>query len=996
MDMAGGGGDLPVVDENNAMETYPTLNTPHESLVPTPTEHGTVASGELLDKWPTLSPTASNWPSPSAGWTYDPTVTAMPSPVEGWADTLEPTVYIPDRKLRGSDQQENAAENTSTGVERREQVSSVPEIATRSVRLLVAGHVETTDKRGYIVGQLPDGQFDESKVYAFAQQVDMRLPAGPIDSAKANGDTKNIMQEFYDKLESYNPPDQSFNGDMGSVHGVASYELGLHGMSEEELAQTLPSDWKLDVPHEDFAKIVTSGVESRALLNDAVQPGIRSIYPVSLVADPTSKSHYYVVLLASDSDVLNVQEVKKYSHTDETIGEGATQRSWTDYSTKDLDRDEQDTFGPRNRPNYGSDFRVIVKKMTIEANVDEAELTDTEKVLGNQAYDSGGLITMRHDWFQEFEPDLGEDVRPAGLLFAPSGDANGKGDVLVMVGTTAGRGNAFGTVSSGVSGADSVGTHLNGFISKIRVEDGNFAGKATFNAATNTFTNVHSLQITSNPGKNDMVAGVCATPLRKHGPQQEMTHIYVVGSTGAVLPAVKQGVRSAEFLSEYPVPNGSEIMEAYLMKVSLSTMEIVWTAQIGGFVPGAGERVNALGYGCAVTFDSEDVYLTGVVKHFGAATDFSDIGVGGDLFHKAAGSTDVFVASFSASDGTRRFIKQVGSDRDDFPSRGNGGITTDRSGNAILVGNTRGSMLRQRGVDEFRYGKDGDDAAADVFVMSFSREDGAHVLPMHMRGKVPTEPEPVTPPVSQPEPAAPQPAAPIPDIADIDPAPPEYGNTPIYGAGGEEEVTNTKSSKVEAVALVMTFILIIAIGYGFMVHRVKQNKEREKKALMETNLRDRGDVSMPGRRRSTWMNRRSSSNMEDFNAFNDLNIMVEVRNSASGGWHGVYDDEQLQAIDFGTPSSSGLAGDDDTQDVVEQSLFMEDGLKEIEDGLENYEIGEMDDVSDEDLIKAYNDAMALDIEPENPDIEFAMAGIGSGGIYDEAGINIHDEDKQIT
>jgi hypothetical protein len=27
--------------------------------------------------------------------------------------------------------------------------------------------------------------------------------------------------------------------------------------------------------------------------------------------------------------------------------------------------------------------------------------------------------------------------------------------------------------------------------------------------------------------------------------------------------------------------------------------------------------------------------------------------------------------------------------------------------------------------------------------------------------------------------------------------------------------------------------------------------------------------------------------------------MVEVRNSASGGWHGIYDDEQLQVIDFG-------------------------------------------------------------------------------------------------
>ena len=109
--------------------------------------------------------------------------------------------------------------------------------------------------------------------------------------------------------------------------------------------------------------------------------------------------------------------------------------------------------------------------------------------------------------------------------------------------------------------------------------------------------------------------------------------------------------------------------------------------------------------------------------------------------------------------------------------------------------------------------------------------------------------------------------------------------------------------------------------------------------------------------------------------FGDLNIMVEVRNSASGGWHGVYDDDQLQAIDFGVSTSGSDKGD-----VVEQSLFMEDGLQEIEESLSQYDIGDMphmDDVSDEDLIKAYNDAMAIDIEPENPEVEFVMQGGGS-------------------
>jgi hypothetical protein len=109
---------------------------------------------------------------------------------------------------------------------------------------------------------------------------------------------------------------------------------------------------------------------------------------------------------------------------------------------------------------------------------------------------------------------------------------------------------------------------------------------------------------------------------------------------------------------------------------------------------------------------------------------------------------------------------------------------------------------------------------------------------------------------------------------------------------------------------------------------------------------------------------------------NDLNMAVEVRNSASGGWHGTYGEEQLQSIDFGTPSG-------EKDDVVQQSLFMDDALEEIEESSSKYVIGEMDDVSDEDLIKAYNDAMAVEIEPENPDVEFAMQGVGSIPVLDK-------------
>jgi hypothetical protein len=98
----------------------------------------------------------------------------------------------------------------------------------------------------------------------------------------------------------------------------------------------------------------------------------------------------------------------------------------------------------------------------------------------------------------------------------------------------------------------------------------------------------------------------------------------------------------------------------------------------------------------------------------------------------------------------------------------------------------------------------------------------------------------------------------------------------------------------------------------------------------------------------------------------------------------VYDDEAIQQIEF-------LGARGGTQDdVIEQSLFMEDGLQaleEIENSVHNtYSIGDDDnddeEVTDEDLIQAYNEAMAMDIEPESEAVaaitqSFNMPNLGS-------------------
>jgi len=994
----------PTIAPHPAYTHMPTFNaamTPAASLIPTKLwVDGTPNDGTpnpTMAPDPTYNPTITAEPSPS---TYSPTITTQPSPENGWApdptmapvppgrkaelggpdiaDTAAPvpTPYIntgPQTRFRalaeekkgppnigsaplhkGQSPQQQQQQQQKHQLARKQQRSLQTPVKTRSVRLLLAGHIESPNKReGYLIDDLPLGQFDERKVYAFAQQIDVRLPSGDLEQTEANKDIMDLGDGEYDELE---------------------YALHHEGIEEDEFAQGLPEGWESNLPQDEFEKIVTSGVESRALLNDQLSASLATTYPVALVADPTSKKHYYVAMLASSDPDFNLASQNQYLNADPTVGEGASQRSWTDFEKPpdENDAEKGDNFGEWGRPNYGRDYRIVVKKMTIESGLDEAELTDVDKVLGSQSYE-GKTISMRHTWMQEFEPDQGDDVRPSGLLFAPGGNADGTGDMLIMVGTTGGRGSAFGTTT--VPSNSPLAEDLDGFVMKIHAGNGGFAGHNTYDTATNSFVQTYSKRIKSNPGQDEIVAGVCARPLRDVGKQDEMTHVYVVGSTSALLPAIPADVRSSEFLSVYSENAGSRPMEAFLMKMDLSTMKIVWTVQVGAFIPGGNSKGNAFGFGCAVTRDGEDVYLSGLVKKDGVATDFSDQDFQG-VDWNAEGGTDVFVSSYRTADGSRNFLKQIGSTRDDFPSRNNGGITTDRFGNAIITGNTRGSLMRERSGDEYRYGAAGSDAASDVFIMSLERATSNHLpvmhdgldvrVPMPEVVHVPAKDLPVPAPVPQPLPV------PAPEVVSVPAA-----------ISGDIETNN--GAIVGVVAICLGFILIAASAYALVVHRLKAMKMKEREVLMNTNLHDGqrgGSSNLQARRRSTWGLHRQSSAMDDFN---NLNIMVEVRNSASGGWHGVYDDEQLQAIDFGVPS--GSSGDKD--DVVEQSLFMEDGLKEIEDSLDNYEIGDMDDVSDEDLIKAYNDAMALDIEPESPDEEFAMQGIGSAPI-------LPDDERDIT
>ena len=959
---------------------------------------------------PTSTNRVTTFPSSSpSSSTYEPTDTNWPSSSPTSA-TYEPTAS----RFGG---------NSFFGGGRRNKHRSLQEM--RSVRLLMAGHIESPNGQdGYAIDALPTTvKRDDAHVYAFAQQVDVRLPSGflsndVLDSEEGEKYEYNLLQEadsfvpndglseddwasqnnpaydpnVPDQFE-FNPGPENTAGESTSTYKVTTFPSSSPSSSTYEPTTT---NWPSETPssatyeptaskfgagnffggerrnksrtllgssgltsesvediQDEFDGVVTSGVDARALLDDRLPIYINAMYPVSLVGDPTTKKHYYVASLASRQAKRNVRS-NNGLNIDPTIGAGASQRSWTDFIETGNHEGKDHFGGASGRPNFGEDYMIVLKKVAIEgvnpACVDAngsvnncaGSYSNAEQLLSSKDYDEKN-VAMKQEWYQEYEAEGGVDVRPSGLLFAPSGDPTGKGDTLIMVGTTSGFGNAFGMAGTndGFRSQDgSGGLDLDGFIMKIRTDTGVFAGHSKFDPTTSSFLNMHSHRIQSLPMKDDIIAGICSRPLNLSGNQEKMRHIYVVGSTESLLPGIASGLRDDGFLSEHPIPKGGKSMEAFLMKVDVDTLDPIWTVQVGSIhADGVNTKGNAFGFGCAVTPDGDDVYLTGMANQGGLVTDFSMHDARGIPTH-AHGGTDMFIASYKTTDGARNFVRQIGSTSDDFPSRSDGGVTTDRLGNAILTGHTRGSIARRRDSAEYKYGDNKNYAAADIFVMSFDRATGDHV-----------------------------------GIVDDGIPPPTSGQQSV------EKVNRTDATIVGVVAIALCFVFAAIAGVGTVAYKIKAGKkEHEERRFMSTNLRERRpSESRRSRRRSVWGMKKQSSSLS---ALQNLNVMVEVRNSASGGWHGVYDDDQLQVIDFGMPTGY-------RDNVVEQSLFMEDDLKLIEEAsIGNYEIGDIEDVSDEDLIKAYNDAMAVDIEPENPDVQFAMAGLGSQQIF--------DDDHQIT
>ena len=188
---------------------------------------------------------------------------------------------------------------------------------------------------------------------------------------------------------------------------------------------------------------------------------------------------------------------------------------------------------------------------------------------------------------------------------------------------------------------------------------------------------------------DDLVTGICDNP-------NDPNSFYVVGATKGDMGGIQD--------NQLAIKDNS--MQAFIKKMSLDPLHGigVWTVQWGAL---RGDlQTSAYALGCSVVGDK--VYVAGNVENGAGMVKGYDV-------EESSGGDDVWVAQLTdfGQDYDVNWMQQVGSRGDDRLARF-GGIVTDRDGNAIIYGDTNGSMFRNRG----------DEPGSDLFVMSLRHEDG--------------------------------------------------------------------------------------------------------------------------------------------------------------------------------------------------------------------------------------------------------------------------------
>ena len=464
--------------------------------------------------------------------------------------------------------------------------------------------------------------------------------------------------------------------------------------------------------------------------------------------------------------------------------------------------------------------------------------------------------------------------------------------LLIVVGSTRGVGEAFGGISSSSSSSSS--TTMDGFMTKLNPNTGDYIAQQS-NA-------VSSSSKFGSTTKDDWINKACTAP-------NDETHIYIVGATAGSL------------VSGHAEPATGNL-DAFVAKIDTVTLTAVWIQQFAASPPPTSTSTNtntntntaassamAFALDCAVTPDGTLLYVGGVVQD-GAVMDNPSAP------QKSAGGDDIFLLQVTTDAGTLQWLKQVGTSGEDRMAHGKG-VMVDKDGNAIVYGDTTGAFFRPRNADPTP-------DTTDLFLMTFAKYDGTYQLPTEYSGFENTG-------------GTPQNSA-----NDVTPANPTTdtttGNTGTPQSPPPSTTATTastsKSSGKAKFAIFAVLCLLIVFAAIYFVSRARHEKEvTTERAHVFAYLQ--------------------AFDVED----------VDLRHSATGGWHGTYMNKLSRGVntadldgstDFGSSGGSGSSSSDihrfsfetaplTHSSIVRDSLFMDVDSKPSLGGVSSLDAEDMDD-----------------------------------------------------
>jgi hypothetical protein len=325
-------------------------------------------------------------------------------------------------------------------------------------------------------------------------------------------------------------------------------------------------------------------------------------------------------------------------------------------------------------------------------------------------------------------------------------------------------------------------------------------------------------------------------------------------------------------------PNSQDVtgVDAYVSKINIVTLETVWIRTFHASNPNASGTA-AYALDCKVTDDGSLVYVAGIVEN-GAIMEY-DVQA-----QRSNGRDDVFIVQLNGVDGTINWLHQIGTAGNEGLAHG-GGLAIDKNDNAILFGDTTGSFYRSRT-------KDKNKQTTDIFVMTVDKTDGAYSEPTEFSGNENTGGD----------------AAPVDDnlvtsqpVDDGGIVGEEGGDNFINPDGYGKIETQDTSSRNMFIMLVVLCILCILLVVFFVVRANRKKEIATERAHVFSYLQ--------------------AFDVED----------VDLRHSATGGWHGTYVNRLAHGINKG--DSDSIDGTPQTysfetaplthSSIVTDSLFMD-------------------------------------------------------------------------